>query len=153
MAVNATLTTTTFANNPPKYVHAGVVSQSGYFNSGSSTLGTAGDTVFLCKIPHGAIILDFAEDHSTGATTAVYSFGLTTGGPSGQATLSLLIAAGVQATVNRQSVVGALPYQVSCSDLDPNRYGILSATCATGSTATSSLILNWRVWYRTDGLF
>lgn len=154
MAVNPTLTTTTFANNPPKYLHAGVVSQSGQFNAGSGTLGTAGDTVFLCKIPHGAILLDFAEDHSTGATTAVYSSGLSTGGASGGgASLSLLIASGVQATVNRANVNGALPMQVSCSDLDPNRYGILSMTSNGGASATSSLIINWRVWYRTDGLF
>src|SRR3954468_21707113 len=154
MAVNPTLTTTTFANNPAKYVQTGVVSQSGSFNSGSGTLGTAGDTVFLCKIPHGAILLDFAEDHSTGATTAVYSSGLSTGGASGGGgSLSLLIAAGVQATVNRANVNGTLPMQVSCSDLDPNRYGVLSMTCATGSRATSSLILNGRVWYRRAGLF
>src|SRR5260221_1807615 len=101
--VASTLTTTTFANNPPRAVHAGVNSQSGTFNSGSVVFGSAGDTVFLCKLPHGAIILDFIEDHSTGATTSIWSSGLTTGGPSGQATLSLLIASGSQDTVNRQS--------------------------------------------------
>lgn len=146
-----TLTTTTFTQQP-KFIQAGVVSQSGSYNSGGSPMGTVADTVFLCRIPHGAIILDFIEDHSTGATTNVWSFGLTTGGPSGQATLSLLIAAGVQATVNRRSVVGGAPYQVSCSDNDPNRYAILSMT-ATGSSATTSLIVNWQVTYRTDGLF
>lgn len=150
MAVNATLTTSTF-NNPAKFLHAGLVVQGGSFNGGASTLGTAGDTIFLCKIPHGAKIYDFSEDHSTGATTAVWSFGLTTGcNAGGGATLSLLIAAGVQATVNRRSVNGSGYYQVSVSDSDPNRFGILSATNATGSSATSSLILNWNVAYWMD---
>lgn len=150
MAVNPTLTTTTF-NNPPKFLHAGLIGQGGSYNSGAGTLGTAGDTVFLCKLPHGAQIMDFQEDHSSGATTAVWSFGLTTGcNVGGGATLSLLIAAGVQATVNRRSVNGSTNYQVSVSDSDPNRYGILSATNATGSSATSSLILNWEVIYRMD---
>lgn len=151
--VATTLTTTTF-NNPPKAVHAGINSVSGNFNATSTQIGTLGDTIFLCKIPHGAIIVDFVEDHSTGATTAIYSTGLTTGGaPGGGASLSAFIAAGVQATVNRRSVVGGMPYQVSVSDLDPNRYGILSMTSASGSTATTSLIINWSVLYRTDGLF
>lgn len=147
-----TLTTTTFANNQPRGGLNSVIAQHGSFNSGTTIMGTTGDTVFLCKIPHGAIILDFIEDHSSGATSATMQSGLATGGPGGQATYSAFIALGAAAAVNRQSVVGGLPYQVSASDSDPNRYGILAMSFVNGSTATTSLIINWRVFYKMPGV-
>lgn len=144
MAVS-TLTTTTFMN-PPRSVHAGVNEVAGSFNSGASVFGTAGDTLFLAKLPHGAKIMSFEEDHSSGATTNVWSSGLTTGGPGGAASLSAFIASGVQATSNRAQA-GSLPLFVSNSDLDPNRFGILSMTGNGGASATTSIIVNWRCTY------
>lgn len=161
-----TLTATTF-NNPPVYHHGpSAVTVTGTFNSGATAMGTAGDTVFLCKIPHGAVITGVREDHSSGATSSIYSLGLTTGGPGGSATVACFIASGAAATINREtllapaSVSGApntsqgVPFLVSASDADPNRYGILSMTAASGqATATTSLIINWSVTYHDRGQF
>lgn len=143
----ATYTSTTFANNQPKAVHAGNQSVSGSFTF--PVASSAGDVVFLCKIPHGATIVDLIEDHTTGATATGVSFGLASGGPAGSATLSCFIAAGAIATVNRMSALGGRNLVVSCSDSDPNRYGILSASPASG-TQTTSLIINWTLIYRMD---
>lgn len=145
-----TLTTSTFMN-PPKAVHAGLNSVAGSFNS-VSNFASVGDTLFLCKIPHGAQIVSFEEDHSSGASTCVFQSGLSTGGPNGQATLSAFVSAGIQNVVNRAQA-GSIPLNVSNSDLDPNRFGILSMTAtAASATSTTSIIVNWRVTYRTDGV-
>jgi hypothetical protein len=157
-----TLTATTF-NNPPIFGHGPYpVIVTGTFNSGATAMGTALDTVFLCKIPHGAVIIDAKEDHSSGATSSIYSLGLATGGPGGSATYSCFIASGAGATVNRVSVLApggtaanttsGVPYLVSASDNDPNRYGILAMQATSGqATATTSLIINWYVIYHTRG--
>jgi hypothetical protein len=144
----ATYTSTLFAINQPKAVHAGNQSVSGQI--AWTAASSIGDVAFLCKIPHGATIVDVIEDHTTGATATALKFGLATGHPNagGGASYSCFIAAGAQATVNRRSVLG-LPVQVSVSDLDPNRYGIFTAKMASG-TATTSLIVNFTVIYRMD---
>lgn len=146
----ATFTSTTFANNQPKAVHAGNQSVSGQaVVPGTGTAPSAGDIVFLAKIPHGAVIVEFKEDHTCVDTIGI-SFGLATGGPSGQATYSALIASGAKATMNRMSVLNtSLGVTVSCSDTDPNRYGILSAKVESGSL-TATATINWCVIYRMD---
>ena len=82
----ATFTATLYANTP-KAVHAGVTAINVSYNHGANT-ASAGDIIFLAKLPHGARILDFIEDHSTGATSSAVSFGLAKGGPGGSATHS-----------------------------------------------------------------
>ena len=153
-----TLTSTTF-NNPPVFHHGpGPVVVTGTFNSGATAMGTALDTVFLCKIPHGAVIIDAKEDHSSGATSSIYSLGMATGGPGGSATYGAFIASGAGGTVNRVSLLApagtgpntsqGVPFLVSASDGDPNRYGILCLQAASGqASATTSLIVNWYVIY------
>lgn len=147
MAVG-TYTCTVF-NSQPKMVHAGVVSVSGTFNYGT-TASTVGDVIFLAKIPHGANFVNLETDHTTGASTQVLSYGLASGGPGGSATYSCFIASGNQATLNRRNVLG-VPAQISVSDNDPNRYGIFAAKVESGTT-TTSLIINFVLTYRTDGL-
>ncbi len=144
----STFTSTTFANNQPKNVHVGQQSQSGFVVTGS-TKPAAGDVIFLCKVPHGAIITDMKEDHSCADTIGI-SFGLATGGPAGAATYSALIASGAKATLNRMSVLNTSGgVTVSVSDNDPNRYGIFAAIIESGSlTATCSI--NWYLEYRVD---
>jgi len=143
----ATYTSTVFANNQPKNVHAGVNSVSGQINLGA-TASSAGDILFLAKVPHGAKFVSIEVDHTTGATTQALSYGLASGGPAGSATFSCFIASGAQATQLCKTVLG-VPADVSCSDLDPNRYGILSAKVESG-TATTSLIVNFIFNYRMD---
>lgn len=145
----ATLTATLFANTP-KGIHAGVNAVSVQYNFGAAT-ASAGDIVFLAKIPNGARIVEFIEDHSTGATSHAVSFGLAKGGPGGSATHSLLIASGAQAAKNRLSVLG-LPPVVSVSDGEAEKWGILSAKIAEGGTATVSLVINVTCLYVTDGI-
>src|SRR5690242_10110264 len=101
----ATYTASLFANTP-KAVHAGVNAISVNYQNGALT-ASAGDIIFLAKIPHGARIVEVIEDHSTGATAHAVDIGLATGGAAGGgASVSIFIAAGAQATKNRLSVLG-----------------------------------------------
>jgi hypothetical protein len=143
----ATYTSTVFSAQPKAFMD-------GRLNSvgGSITLPAAssvGDVVFLCRIPHGAQVIDFWEDHTTGATAQGLDFGFAKGGAAGgAASLSALISGGAQATKNRLNVLGRVA-AVSVSDNDPQRWGILAAKVASGS-ATTSLKVNFSVLYRTD---
>lgn len=159
-----TLTATTFNAAPVFGQGPYPIIVTGTFNSGTSVMGTAGDTVFLCKIPHGAVIIDAKEDHSSGATSSIYSLGLSSGALGGSANVAAFIASGAGATVNRVSILApstignnqsqGVPFQVSASDLDPNRYGILSMTATGGQgSATTSLVINWYVMYHDRGVF
>ena len=145
----ADYTATTYMN-APKRVHSGVNAIAINYNSGATALAAA-DLVLLAKLPHGARIVDFWEDHSTGATAHAISFGLKTGGPGGSATYSLLISAGAQATKNRLSIMG-IPPKVSVSDAAGDRFGILCAKVAETGTATTSLIINCVCLYVCDGV-
>ncbi len=129
--------------------------------SGTSTIPLAagapssGDQLLLAKIPHGAVIIDFFEDH-TCADTIGLDFGMQTGVVAGGGgNQSCFLAAGAKATFNRRNVVtagnGGQGITVSVSDLDPNRYGALMAKVASGSL-TSQVTINWTIIYRMDGL-
>lgn len=143
----STYTCTTWLNSP-KAVEIGNSSVSGQLMWTATS--TVGDVALLCKIPHGATIVDVIEDHSTGASSQALKFGLDRGAVGGGAgNRSCFIAAGAQATVNRRSVVG-LPVTVSVSDLDTLRYASLVAQVASGTT-TTSLVVNFTIVYRTDG--
>lgn len=143
----ATYTSTVF-NNTPKYLERGVVNVNGQV--AWTATSTVGDIGFLAKIPHGAKIVDFAEYHTTGATAQGLSFGFASGiAAGGGANASVLIASGAQATRNNWTMAN-LPIQVSVSDLDPNRYAVLIAKVESGTT-TTSLFVNFSLWYRFDG--
>ncbi len=154
MAV-ATYTCTIF-NNAPKGVHAGTQSVSGTLAWGATS--TVGDIGFLCKVPHGAKIVDLIEYHTTGAATQALSFGLDRGVANGGAgNLSCFIASGAQASTGNRLALGngptathKAPIQVSLSDLDPVRYAILCAKVESGTT-TTSLFVSFTLSYRIDG--
>lgn len=144
----ATYTSTTFANYPAKSVHVGQMSVSGQYSYGAQA-SSAGDVIFLCKLPTGAVVTEVQENHTTGATAQGVSIGLATGGAAGGgASFSAYIASGAQATINRINVLGPT-FATSVSDLDPNRYAVLAAKVESGS-ATTSLQINWTVNYRVD---
>ena len=143
----ATYTSSVFANSQPKAAHIGVISVSGSINL-AATASSTGDVLFLAKIPHGAKFVGIEVDHTTGAATQALSYGYASGGPGGSATFSAFIASGAQATILRKTVAG-VPADVSVSDLDGNRYGILAAKVESG-TATTSLIVNFIFNYRMD---
>jgi hypothetical protein len=149
----ATFTSTTFANQQPKGLHVGNMSTSGQIVLPfTGTAPSAGDVGFLCKIPHGAVVIDFLEDHTCADTIGI-DFGFATGAPgaSGSASFSNLISGGAKSTLNRRAVVNTGGgVTISVSDADPNRYGILACKVASGSL-TASVTINWTVWFRNDG--
>lgn len=136
-------------NNQPRRVHAGTNSVWGTFQMPGTTATSAGDLIFLAKIPNGARVIDVRTDHSSGSTALGVSYGLANGGTAGGvATYSAFIASGAQAT-NLQAAAGTLPYTISCSDNDTLRYGILAAKIESG-TMTTSVLVNFRVYYEVD---
>jgi len=147
-----TITPSYFSNSVAKYLHEGMVSRSGTTLIPDSTTSdpSAGDVVFLCKIPDQAVIVDFEEDH-TAADTVGIDFGLASGTDTGDATYSSLIAAGAKATLNRRSVLNnSNGVKCSLSASDPNGFGILAAKIASGSM-TGTITIHWSVVYRCDG--
>jgi len=132
----------------PRRVHAASNTVHGQFNMGA-TASSNGDVIHLAKIPNGAVITGVNTDHSTGATAQALSYGLANGGTAGGvSTLSAFIASGAQAT-NLQAAAGTLPYTISLSDNDTLGYAIFAAKVESG-TATTSLIVNFRVAYHVD---
>lgn len=140
--------TATFYANTPKAVHAGVNRINIAYTSTASV--SAGDIHFLAKLPNGARLVDFWEDHSTGAATCTLDLGLARGTESGGgASLSAYQSAGAQATKNRYAI-RSLPPVVSTSDNDPLKYGDLVAKVAAIGTATSIIVMNLCVLYTVD---
>jgi hypothetical protein len=151
----ATLTATAFAR-APRAVHAGVNSQSIYFNSGATVISNSATTVFLTKIPIGATILDVFGEHTINADTCPVDIGIinqqvSSGGTATArfSSLSAFISGATKGSRTRASVVNNLPYLVTAADTDVNRYNILAAT-ATPGTAAANLILRYTVLYTMD---
>lgn len=134
-----TYTSTAVNNNVIRKVHAGVNALTVTYNSGSTGI-SAGDVIFLARIPHGCTILDFVENHSTGAATGVFDLGVSTN-------LSAFATAMAQAVVNRATK--GVPYDISVSDDAVNRYVTVSAVKISGSTTTSNIV-NLTVYYTAD---
>jgi len=147
MAVT-TYTSTVVANGPVKAVHVGNSSVSGQL--AWTATSTVGDVGFLCRLPHGATVVDLIVDHTTGATAQALSYGMARGAAAGGGgNLSCFINSGAQASVLRKTVLG-LPVTVSVSDTDPLRYGEFACKIESGST-TTSLFVNFTISYRSDG--
>ena len=157
-----TYTSSVFTNSPVKGHHIGTNHVTGQFvSTAPSTPNSLGDVIFLAKIPHGAVVTDFAVDHSTSETTFGMKYGLASGTPSGGgASLSFYSASLATATVKTRYAGGTVqrtanlagaadPWRISCSDLDPNRYGIFAAKIATASASTT-FIVNFSITYRMD---
>lgn len=147
----ATTFTCTVFNQTPKAVHVGNQSLSGKFVFPAA--GSLSDIVNLCKIPHGAIVTDFYEYHSSGQTAAVIDWGFDRGiAAGGGGNASCLISGGAIATMNRMSLAASptgAPVQISLSDADPVRYAILQGKAVSG-TFTITVSIGWGVAYRMD---
>lgn len=140
--------TSTFYANTPKAVHAGLnVIRIAYSFAGSVSVG---DIHFLAKLPNGARLYDFVEEHSTGASSCALDIGLGRGTESGGgASLSGYSTALAQATQNRRTLRG-IPPLVSTSDNDPLKYGDLIAKVSAIGSATSGLVMSLQVAYTVD---
>ena len=157
-----TYTATTF-NAVPKQVHTGNMTVAGQFvSTAPTTPNSLGDVIFLAKIPHGAVIVDFAVDHTTGETTFGMKYGLASGyATGGVASLSCFSASLATATVKTRWTAGTIQRKgqfaanatdtdrISVSDADPNRYGIFAAKIATASASTT-FVVNFSITYRCD---
>lgn len=150
MAVS-TYTSSIYEKYPPKAPHIGVAPVQGRF--AWTAAGTVGDVLFLCKVPHGAKIVDFAEYHSNGETAAAIKFGFNKGiAAGGGAHASCLIASGAVGTMNRMSFAAggaSTPLKISLSDTDPIRYATLIGKAASG-TFTISVSGTFSVLYSMD---
>lgn len=145
-----TYTSTVFANGQPKQNVTGDMTVSGQYVGSANS---AGDIIFLAKIPHGAKIVEFAVDHSTAETTFGMDYGMASGGSiaGGGADISQFASALAKATIirhNLQAVSGATN-AVSVSDNSGVRYGIFGCKVGTAS-ATTAWIVNFSVTYRCD---
>lgn len=125
-----TYTSTSVANNQIRKLHEGVTALTVNYNSGATSI-SAGDVILLARVPHGCTILDFVENHSTGAATGVFDIGLTSN-------LSAFGTALAQATVNRATK--GIPYDISVSDDSNVRYVTVAAVKISGTTTTSNII-------------
>ena len=142
----AEYTATTYMN-PAKRAHFGVNAIAVNYVLASASIG---DVILLAKLPHGARIVDFWEQH-TAADTLGISFGLKTGGPGGSATYSLLVSAGAKGSRNTYGI-SAIPALVSASDADSNRFGVLAAKLDSGSATTTGATINCVCLYVCDGV-
>ena len=142
MAV-ATLTSSVFANNPPRDLHSGLQAVYGSINTATRTIG---DIIFLAKLPNGAQVLEILESHSTAETSLGISFGLAKGTETGGgASHSAFMANSDANVVNRYAKV-EIPIKVSLSASDITGYGIFCAKIGAG-TATTSFQINFTVTY------
>ena len=148
-----TYTSTVYVNQAVKQVHKGIQSISGQFTGTSAQ--TAGDVVFLAKLPHGAIIEEFIVDHSSGTSTFACDYGLASGlKAGGGAQMSIFASALAVGTIvrkNLRNLAGTDMVQISCSVSDPGRFGVFAAKIGTGGgSATSAPIINFSITYRCD---
>lgn len=137
----ATLTATAFAS-PARSLPSGVISRTIQYNSGSTSIDASATTVFLCKIPNHATVLDVQVNHTAGSATCPVDYGI-------DATLSAFISQATLGVVTRAAVVANIPYKVSLSDDAAVQYSIFKAT-ATPGTATASLKINATILYTLD---
>lgn len=141
----ATLTASAAASGrSPRAVHAGVNSITVRYNSGATTISPSATTIFLAKIPHGAVITEIVDYHTSGAATCPMDIGIEVGSTN---SLSAFATAATQGAVTRAAL--GVPYVVSCSNDAVTQYGIVKGTVTPG-TATASVKINLTVFYTMD---
>lgn len=149
------------ANIPIRGTEKGVNVATFYYNSGATVISATGTTILLCKIPHGATVLDFFETHSSGAATCPADFGYSFLTSAGTAT-STLSAFGTQIakaiggrpnkTPANTAYTAGVPEKISMSD-DANqpRFAYFTGTFANSSASASLIVQGW-VSYTMDGI-
>lgn len=139
----ATYTSTLFVR-PAKSVHVGLNNiQVAYtFTSAASV----GDVVWLAKIPNGARVVDFIEDHSSPGTAVAFGLGVARGAPGADFSL---YASSLSADVKNRHAGEGFPASISLSASDPNDHGILIAQVTDGSM-TNSVKISVSFTYRVD---
>ena len=148
------------ANIPIRTVEKGLTTVSFYYNSGTSVFSATQSTVLLCKIPHGATVLDYCVSHSSGAATfpADYGYSVLNGAGTASATLSIFGTQQAKALGNRPNKTPAntaftagVPVKISLSDdVNQPRFAYFTGSYAN-SSASASLVVQGYVTYTMDG--
>lgn len=146
------------ANIPIKSNEKGVQIATFYYNSGTSVFSATQSTVLLCKIPHGATVLDYFETHSSGAVTCPADFGYSL--PAGaSATLSVFgtqqakaIGCRPNKTPANTAYTAGCPVKISLSDdVNQPRFVYFTGSYANSSASASLVVQGW-VSYTMDGI-
>lgn len=155
-----TLTASTLSTTvPAKITEKNTVTIGFFLNTGATVISASTTPVFLCKIPHGATVLDYKVHHSTGATACAADYGYSGGGvPSANATLSAFGTAQAQAAYNSANkgpastaqFTAGVPQKISLSDDAQPRYTYFTGKYGT-ATGTTSLIIQGTLTYTMDG--
>lgn len=149
------------ANIPIRTLEKGVAVANFYYNSGATVISITGTTILLCKIPHGATVLDYAVIHSTGAATCAADYGYSFLSSAGTATATLSAFGTAQAKAvtvrpnkppNNTAYTSGVPQKISLSD-DTNqpRFAYFTGTYANSSASASLIVQGW-VMYSMDGI-
>jgi hypothetical protein len=154
-------------NQPVRGIHAGLQAITGVASTGA-TASTLGDIVVLCKIPHGAVIVDAIVQHnSPGSVGQTFDYGIayptavdSQGRPAtitgtGSSASAVATAVG-QGTVTRwtkgianNTGHAASNFVISASDsaADNLRYGCLIATNQSATPTTSVQVVGTVIYY------
>lgn len=149
------------ANIPIRTLEKGTTVACFYYNSGATVISATGTTILLCKIPHGATVLDYCISHSSGAATCPVDYGYSFLNSAGTATASLsafgtqqakAIGARPNKTPANTNEVTGVPVKISLSD-DTNqpRFAYFTGTYANSSASASLIVKGW-VSYTMDGI-
>lgn len=153
-----TLTASTLSvSSPAKATEKNTVTVGFFLNTGATAISASTTPVFLCKIPHGATVLDYKVHHSTGATACAADYGYSGGGVP-TATYSAFGTAQAQAAYNVANkgpaatgqFTAGIPQKISLSDDAQPRYTYFTGKYGT-ATGTTSLIIQGTLTYTMDG--
>lgn len=136
----ATLTSTAAASTGVVRKNVGVNSISVTYDN-SADISVSATTILMCKIPHGATILDVYGTVSSGAATCPFTIGI-------QGDLSAFATGGTLGGVLLRGTKN-LPYDVSVSGDTATQFMYVNMTVTPGTT-TSVVEPKLTVIYTTD---
>lgn len=136
-------------NNAVRANHSGVQMAAGTITS--AVTATAASVFLLCRVPHGATIVDFMFFADDAAADQTYTLGLVIpeGSTSGSATLTASALLGDTSlstvTLPFRGTLAKLPYSVDIGDAASPQWAWVCAVNAVATSASASLKII--VWY------
>lgn len=130
-------------NNAVRANHTGV--QVAVGQASLAVTGTASSVYLLCRVPHGAVILDFEFNGDDGGADNTWDLGILQpeGSTSGSMTHSQSALATVLSlsanTVPHRGTTLKLPYEVDIADAAIPRWAWVTATAAAAVSASVSI--------------
>lgn len=137
-----TQTSTAIANaDPPRAIHAGLLSKTVQYNSADVTISASATTILMARIPNKATIIDYVADQTSGAATCPADVGIS------GVDLSAFSSAQAKGSVHRATK--GVPYDVSLTDTADDQFITVAMTLDNG-TNTASTKANLTVIYTMD---